>query len=225
MQRALHYPGYSGDYRERVTPLPIPNREVKPLIADGTTTEGLWESKSSPGFYLNPINRNVGRVLYLYFIDTSCRVTPLPLPSRKIRQTGIPNRPVPISEATSGEVKPLIADGTTTEGLWESCQWRDKIQSSLPLARDFKAPIEFISVGAFLLCECDTLFQHTGMYIFLELISCLSFVRPKERRMKRALLENSRLDACASEKIPKLVPSLCAGTQTVEFFSHLLGVS
>ena len=134
-------------------------------------------------------------------------------------------RPVPISEATSGEVKPLIADGTTTEGLWESCQWRDKIQSSLPLARDFKAPIEFISVGAFLLCECDTLFQHTGMYIFLELISCLSFVRPKERRMKRALLENSRLDACASEKIPKLVPSLCAGTQTVEFFSHLLGVS
>ena len=42
---------YSGDYRERVTPLPIPNREVKPLIADGTTTEGLWESRSSPGFF------------------------------------------------------------------------------------------------------------------------------------------------------------------------------
>ena len=59
MQRALYYSGYSGDYRERVTPLPIPNREVKPLIADGTTTEGLWESKSSPvrhgGLFKAPI--------------------------------------------------------------------------------------------------------------------------------------------------------------------------
>ena len=43
----------SGDYRAGVTPLPISNREVKLRIADGTTTAGLWESRSSPDLYLN----------------------------------------------------------------------------------------------------------------------------------------------------------------------------
>ena len=33
------------------TPLPIPNREVKPASADGTAGETLWESRSSPIFY------------------------------------------------------------------------------------------------------------------------------------------------------------------------------
>jgi hypothetical protein len=32
------------------TPLPIPNREVKPASADGTAGETLWESRSSPIF-------------------------------------------------------------------------------------------------------------------------------------------------------------------------------
>jgi hypothetical protein len=30
------------------TPLPIPNREVKPACADGTAGETPWESRSSP---------------------------------------------------------------------------------------------------------------------------------------------------------------------------------
>ena len=34
------------------TPLPIPNREVKPASADGTARETLWESRSSPIFLL-----------------------------------------------------------------------------------------------------------------------------------------------------------------------------
>jgi hypothetical protein len=33
------------------TPLPIPNREVKPASADGTARETSWESRSSPIFY------------------------------------------------------------------------------------------------------------------------------------------------------------------------------
>ncbi len=33
------------------TPLPIPNRVVKPASADGTAGETLWESRSSPIFY------------------------------------------------------------------------------------------------------------------------------------------------------------------------------
>jgi hypothetical protein len=39
----------SGDRTERVTPVPIPNTEVKPLRADGTARATLWETRSLPG--------------------------------------------------------------------------------------------------------------------------------------------------------------------------------
>ena len=40
----------SGDHSGRVTPVPIPNTEVKPACADGTWGETPWESRSSPEF-------------------------------------------------------------------------------------------------------------------------------------------------------------------------------
>ena len=42
---------YLGDSSEGVTPVPIPNTEVKPLSANGTVRETWWESRSLPGFY------------------------------------------------------------------------------------------------------------------------------------------------------------------------------
>jgi hypothetical protein len=39
---------FSGGFVERVTPVPIPNTEVKPLRADGTALEAAWESRSPP---------------------------------------------------------------------------------------------------------------------------------------------------------------------------------
>ena len=39
----------SSDDGEKVTPVPIPNTEVKLLRADGTWTAGSWESRSSLG--------------------------------------------------------------------------------------------------------------------------------------------------------------------------------
>ena len=39
---------FSGDFVERVTPVPIPNTEVKPLSPDGTARASAWESRSSP---------------------------------------------------------------------------------------------------------------------------------------------------------------------------------
>ena len=39
---------FSGDFVERVTPVPIPNTEVKPLGADGTARVTAWESRKSP---------------------------------------------------------------------------------------------------------------------------------------------------------------------------------
>ena len=38
-----------GGYRERETPVPIPNTEVKPPIADGTARKTVWESRTLPG--------------------------------------------------------------------------------------------------------------------------------------------------------------------------------
>ncbi len=38
-----------GGNRERETPVPIPNTEVKPLIANGTARVTVWESRSLPG--------------------------------------------------------------------------------------------------------------------------------------------------------------------------------
>ena len=38
----------SGNYSGGATPLPIPNREVKPTSADGTALETGWERRSLP---------------------------------------------------------------------------------------------------------------------------------------------------------------------------------
>ena len=40
----------SGGHGGRVTPVPIPNTEVKPASADGTWGETPWESRTSPEF-------------------------------------------------------------------------------------------------------------------------------------------------------------------------------
>jgi hypothetical protein len=45
-----------GGYREGATPVPIPNTEVKPLIADGTAWGTVWESRTLPGQEI--INKN-----------------------------------------------------------------------------------------------------------------------------------------------------------------------
>ena len=42
---------FPGGHRGGVTPVPIPNTEVKPSTADGTAGAGLWESRSLPGIF------------------------------------------------------------------------------------------------------------------------------------------------------------------------------
>jgi hypothetical protein len=41
---------FNGTDREGDTPVPIPNTEVKPLIADGTARFAVWESRTVPVF-------------------------------------------------------------------------------------------------------------------------------------------------------------------------------
>ena len=41
---------FTGGFSEGVTPVPIPNTEVKTFSADDTAPEAVWESRSSPVF-------------------------------------------------------------------------------------------------------------------------------------------------------------------------------
>ena len=51
----------SGGYGEGETPLPIPNRVVKPLSADGTWSARAWESRSPPVLFTQAGNSAIDR--------------------------------------------------------------------------------------------------------------------------------------------------------------------
>src|SRR4029077_12084109 len=44
---------FPGGHRSRVTPVPIPNTEVKLATADGTAWATAWESRSLPGIFID----------------------------------------------------------------------------------------------------------------------------------------------------------------------------
>ena len=54
----------SGVYIAGVTPLPIPNREVKPRRADGTIRVTVWESRSMPDIFFNAPCKKHGAFLF-----------------------------------------------------------------------------------------------------------------------------------------------------------------
>jgi hypothetical protein len=56
---------FPGGHRRGVTPVPIPNTEVKPFTADGTARVALWESRSLPG--INPKARIVSKTVRAFF--------------------------------------------------------------------------------------------------------------------------------------------------------------
>jgi hypothetical protein len=66
---------FPGGHRRGVTPVPIPNTEVKPSTADGTAWETAWESRSLPGFFLQGPSRK-RRAFF------SVRLLPQQLPQR-----------------------------------------------------------------------------------------------------------------------------------------------
>ena len=51
LRRTAPDPGFPGGHRSRVTPVPIPNTEVKLATADGTVGVTPWESRSLPGIF------------------------------------------------------------------------------------------------------------------------------------------------------------------------------
>ena len=61
---------FAGGHRIRVTPVPIPNTEVKPDTADGTAWETVWESRSLPAVILEVGPAHV-RSCAGFFVSTS----------------------------------------------------------------------------------------------------------------------------------------------------------
>ena len=59
-QRTRHAIQVSGGHSGGVTPVPIPNTEVKPASADGTWGETPWESRSPPEYLMKTSPRIVG---------------------------------------------------------------------------------------------------------------------------------------------------------------------
>ena len=51
-----------------VTPLPIPNRMVKPITADGTAWETVWESKTLPGYLKSYFIKEVAFIFLKGFV-------------------------------------------------------------------------------------------------------------------------------------------------------------
>ena len=62
-----------GGLSEREIPGPIPNPEVKPLSADGTATERLWESRTSPDILSRRPPRSRGGLLGISGPLLGCR--------------------------------------------------------------------------------------------------------------------------------------------------------
>ncbi len=94
---------FPGGHRGGVTPVPIPNTEVKPSTADGTAGAGLWESRSLPGIYQKPDASF--RCVGLFFCAATChpagvggtRHPPAPIPDLEAqtrRQLELPGKRV-----------------------------------------------------------------------------------------------------------------------------------
>jgi hypothetical protein len=77
LRRAGRTPGskYAGGHRIRVTPVPIPNTEVKPDTADGTARETVWESRSLPAV-IHTKTPDAQCQLHRAFLCTGCLLQP-----------------------------------------------------------------------------------------------------------------------------------------------------
>jgi hypothetical protein len=66
---------FFGGYSEEVTPVPIPNTEVKLFSADGTAREAWWESRTPPKILYKACHPKDDRLFYRRF-HRECGDTP-----------------------------------------------------------------------------------------------------------------------------------------------------
>jgi hypothetical protein len=78
---------FPGGHRRGVTPVPIPNTEVKPSTADGTARGTAWESRSLPGVFSSPLSNESGLFLCTgFFSERASQNRPRALPTSDHRR-------------------------------------------------------------------------------------------------------------------------------------------
>src|SRR5207247_6761007 len=80
---------FAGGHRSRVTPVPIPNTEVKPATADGTAWETVWESRSLPALSRSPRSE----IISGFFLTGGSHLRPSSLWRRVPTSSGRQSRP------------------------------------------------------------------------------------------------------------------------------------
>ncbi len=118
-----------GGYFEGETPLPIPNREVKPFRADGTARVTTWESRSPPNLFIPPMGNHRG---FFYSATRNSRFPEAPKTgtvrdpgNEKVRGASpIPNKPERFGRLIRHENKsPLpapLSDGSIHHPVYPS---------------------------------------------------------------------------------------------------------
>src|SRR5437764_6557643 len=92
-----------GGHSEGETPLPIPNRAVKPLSADGTWCSHAWESRSPPVFVF--IRAALGAALFRFAQAAKRRRAALWSAGRETTEPQLPRRPRCAGSASQAEVE------------------------------------------------------------------------------------------------------------------------
>src|SRR5215467_8095944 len=75
----------SGGHTARVTPVPIPNTEVKPRRADDTARVTVWERRSSPGLIYKGRSEQSDRPLCFDKLSSTLRVIHITLTFHRLQ--------------------------------------------------------------------------------------------------------------------------------------------
>ena len=110
----------SGGYGEGETPLPIPNRAVKPLSADGTWPARARESRSPPVYFTTRAPPSAGLVVVV-----RCAATPGPgLAAEPRSGVGVAELPPSVSGDVAGSRRSVRRADQRGDAVLRTCQHR-----------------------------------------------------------------------------------------------------
>src|SRR5712692_5446533 len=97
---------FPGGHTAGVTPVPIPNTEVKPRRADDTARVTVWERRSPPGLDLKGLGPRIEAFLFLQLPDGGATCSSSPSLSSMCR-TRLPRRTSIASDSASDGNSPI----------------------------------------------------------------------------------------------------------------------
>ena len=116
-----------GGYFGGVTPVPIPNTEVKPTRADGTAREAVWESRSLPHFFRKPAPTGG-----LFFLGSAVRGAPSRGLRARLRASWRPRTGVRMSSVMVGVIGGTgLGEALGGLGAGRAARGRDALRPAL----------------------------------------------------------------------------------------------